>query len=550
MNIDSKNHISIHIDATNEHVTAHIDDRRPEFVDLFQNLGELGQVELASNAWTIGLRALANARAQAREARLHEVGEKLLNDFAKQLDAHVERHNQTLSGVLNRYFDPDGGQVMQRLDEFVSDQGPLGRLLESHLGPRSSTLAETLAQQVGQGSELFKLLSPTDTQGVVHVLETRLRDLMGEEHARVLRTLDPSQPDSAVGRFLATLQQQLQESGEDRAKQLSRALAALDANDESSLLSRLMRETREARDNLLAAVNPEAPGSPLATIRDSLMGALAEHGKEQKAALEMQAQRQEQFEKEVREALARIETRRREEQTSPRGGLVFEDEVVRFVHKVAANMPCVVEATGTRPGLRKRKIGDAVATFTQDSAFQGASVVFEAKRDAGYTVKRALDELDAARENRAADVGVFVMARSHAPKDFPRFARYGRNVLVIWDDDASGNDDALLEAAILLGLGLVAQRRNPGDEGNIQALNDLEARITREITRLDSMAKHTETLRKTVDKLDDDIRKGRRTFEQMRSHAHDVLRALSVAADDERAERATPIVAAAAEEAA
>jgi hypothetical protein len=34
--------------------------------------------------------------------------------------------------------------------------------------------------------------------------------------------------------------------------------------------------------------------------------------------------------------------------------------------------------------------------------------VFEAKREAGYTVQAALDELDEARKNRDAGAGVFV----------------------------------------------------------------------------------------------------------------------------------------------
>ncbi|MFM2420971.1 MAG: hypothetical protein RL385_5694, partial [Pseudomonadota bacterium] len=54
-----------------------------------------------------------------------------------------------------------------------------------------------------------------------------------------------------------------------------------------------------------------------------------------------------------------------------------------------------------------------------------------AKREAGYSGPKALDELDAARKNRHAAAGVFVMARSHASELFPHFARYGSNVLVV-----------------------------------------------------------------------------------------------------------------------
>jgi hypothetical protein len=90
------------------------------------------------------------------------------------------------------------------------------------------------------------------------------------------------------------------------------------------------------------------------------------------------------------------------------------------------------DATGNTAGLRTRcKKGHLVVRFTQESAFEGAGVVFEAKRDASCTTQKALEELDTARATRNAGAGVFVMARSHTPDTFPIFARFRSNVLVV-----------------------------------------------------------------------------------------------------------------------
>src|SRR6185295_9466001 len=121
------------------------------------------------------------------------------------------------------------------------------------------------------------------------------------------------------------------------------------------------------------------------------------------------------------------------------------------------------------------KKGDAVLRFTTESAFAGAGVVFEAKHDGAYTVQKALDELDAARKNRNAVAGVFVMARSHASDVFPRFARYGSNVLVTWDEQDPATDP-YLHAAALLGMALVTRSQTPGNPGDIAALRDIESR--------------------------------------------------------------------------
>ena len=166
--------------------------------------------------------------------------------------------------------------------------------------------------------------------------------------------------------------------------------------------------------------------------------------------------------------------------------------------------------------------------------------MFEAKHDATYTAQKAIDELDAARKNRDAAAGVFVMARSHASDVFPRFARYGSNVLVTWDDEDPATD-AYLHAAILLGMALVMRVRTTGDAGDITALRDVEGRIEAEVSRLEKMEKHSEAIRKNVDGISDEIRKAQKALDLLLRKAQSTLRALKVELHDEAAERETPI---------
>jgi hypothetical protein len=220
---------------------------------------------------------------------------------------------------------------------------------------------------------------------------------------------------------------------------------------------------------------------------------------------------------------------------------VAEDAVIDFVVVASRNAPCVLEVTGNTIGARSRcKKGDGVVRFTGESAFAGASVVFEAKRDASYTVQRALDELDTARANRNACAGVFVMARSHASATFPHFARYGRNVIVTWDD-ADRASDPYLHAAILLGLGLVIRGDQVGDQGDIDALRDIEGRIEQEITRLDRMEKSTDQIRKHSEVIDAEIRTARKQLDVLLRNAQKTLKALNVELHEETVERASPI---------
>jgi hypothetical protein len=544
MNANRPQLLQVSLICTAEEVAAELRDRRPDSAALFVELDDPAREQLALDAWTIGLRALANAHAAAQESKLKDIGTTLLTDIDQQLRAHVEQQQRTMNSVLTRFFDPKDGQVSQRLAAFTDDHGVLARLLDKYLGPKNSVLAEALARQVGETSPLFRALSPTESTGLVMVLEEQLRAVMGEGHTELVRALDPLAEDGAVARFLRSLREELKGADEDRQKQLSAALAALDANDEGSLLSRLVRETHRARQDVLAAVNPDAPSSPMAILKASLTKLLQEQASAQVELAKRPDQRQSLFEKEVREALARIETKRTQDLKTTRGGLDFEDGVLAFVRAATQGAPCLFEVTGATVGVGRCKKGDAVVRFTPESAFAGAGVVLEAKRDASYTIQKALDELDAARKNRNAAAGVFVMARSHASDLFPRFARYGNNVIVTWDDQDPATD-AYLHAALLLGMGLVTRTRTAGDAGDIAALRDIESRIETELGRLAKMEKHGDAIRKNVDGISDEIRKGQKALDLLLRRAQSTLRALNVELTDEAAEAASPILLAA-----
>lgn len=531
-------HVSVNF--TSDELAASVRDRRSESIALFGDFDEAQREQLALDAWSIGLRALHNAHASAQESKLKDIGASLLADIDRQLRTHVEQQQATIGAVLTRYFDPRDGQVSQRLAAFVDDKGVLARLLEKFLGPQNSVLAEALARQVGETSPLFKKLSPTESSGLVKVLEGQLRTVMGESHAELVQALDPLAEDGAVARFLRSLREELQCAEDDRQKQLSAALAALDANDENSLLSRLVRETNRARQEVLLAVNPNAVDSPMAIMKASLMGLLTEQAAAQMNLVKRQEERQTLFEKEVREALVRIETRRTQDQRTTRGGYDFEDAVTSFVRAATQGAACVFDVTGATAGVGRCKKGDAVLRFTEESAFAGAGVVFEAKRDGAYTTQRALDELDAARKNRDAAAGVFVMACSHANEVFPRFARYGNNVLVTWDDRDSATD-AYLHAAILLGMGLVTRTRKAGEPGDISALRDIESRIEGELGRMEKIEKFSDSIRKNADGISEEVRKAHKALDLLLRKAQSTLRALNIELRDESAEARSPI---------
>src|SRR5262245_55014403 len=105
-----QNRLSVDLATTPEEIAVRVADRRPSSLALFGELSAQQARQLAADAWTVGLRALANAYAQAQETRLQDIGKTLVEDVDRQLKTHVAAQQQTIAAVLGKFFDPKDGQ--------------------------------------------------------------------------------------------------------------------------------------------------------------------------------------------------------------------------------------------------------------------------------------------------------------------------------------------------------------------------------------------------------------------------------------------------------
>jgi len=517
-------------------------DARSDVLAAFVELTPQQQQQLAIEGWTIGVRALLNVQAQAQQAQLADIGKALMTDVEAQANRQLESTERMIHEALRRYFDPRDGHIAERLGAFLNDNGVLEGTLRRFIGADNSVLAQTLARAVGETSPLFKMLSPTDNEGVVQLLQERVTEALAEHRGEVDRALDPLHKEGAVARFLEQLRDELGTVDKDRDAQITRLVAALDANDEASLFSRMVRETREAQLAFQRAINLQQPDSPLATVKRTLEELLCERMQSQQEQLKVMHQTIETLQAEMRDAVTRIETRRTENARSTRGGNDFEHAALAHVQQMVPAGACTFEHTGNTVGARPNcKVGDGVARFTEESAYAGSAVVIEVKRDASYSVPQALSELETACANRNASVGLFVMARSHAAPGFPNFARYGSKLLVTWDaDDAS--TDGLLHGATVAALALAQRKQSSVNTGDLTALSDVEQRLIKELERIGKMDVFASNIARDAKKITDELRKAHDALERIARDAQSTLTALNIEVRDEEAERAHPIV--------
>jgi hypothetical protein len=535
------NSISTQVSVSETALDVCIHDVRPDAVQTLVGLNSAQQEQLAYEAWLIGYRAVTNAHRLAEESKFKDVGKSLLEDIDLQLRGHAERQAERLQLALSSYFDPESGQVGERLRQLVGDGGTLPALLNRHLGPQNSILVETLVKHVGEQSPLFRKLSPTDSEGLLQLMAERLRQVLDQQNQAFHKALDPKAEGGAIAAFMVSLRDELKRAEDDQAVQLKLALAALDTTKEDSLLNQLRRDTQHAREQLLQAINPATEGSPLAIIHTSLLERLERHAKSQQEQLEEARKLTTDFQRDVREAVQRIDLRRREEQRSSRGGRLFEEAVLDFVQQAVGANGYIVEGCGASVGFTAGcKVGDGVIRFPEEHLFREARVVIEAKHDKSYSVGAALEELRKARANRDAVVGIFVMAKSHAAPGFPAFGRYGQDVLVVWDHDTTGTDP-FLHGALMVGLALAVRQRKTASEGDLQALQKLEQRIARELERLETIRDAAGKIRKQVETIDEEATKGSRNLQKLVTDAQKTLLALKVELHDDELEAGAPI---------
>ena len=170
---------------------------------------------------------------------------------------------------------------------------------------------------------------------------------------------------------------------------------------------------------------------------------------------------------------------------------------------------------GARISMARCKVGDFVLAFGPESAAPGARIVFEAKENRSYDLKTTLDELAQARENRGAQVGMAVLSRATAPTGVEPLARYGSDIVVVWDRDDTTRDP-LFTAALSLARALVVRERSQRDRAQAEfgAIEDAVRRIAKVaeslkeiMTLAGTVRSHGEKIRDRAESLQDDIGK-------------------------------------------
>jgi hypothetical protein len=441
------------------------------------------------------------------------------------LDGSRNEIHTNLTTSLKEYFDPSSGRFQERVERLIKQDGDLEKVLQRQVGSNGSVLAETLAEHIGKNSPLMKLLNPEEANGLVSSVRSTISSVIDEEQKHILGEFSLDNDQSALKRLVNELTeangklrngladdignvvQEFSLDKEDSA--LSRLVKRVETaqetitkefslNEEGSALSRLSTVINAAKGSIDANLTLDNEGSALFRLKRELVDILHDHEK-----------KVQEFQGDVKAALEGMKAQRKETARSTQHGNDFEATACEVIEKEVQKAGDVAARTGATTGLIKNcKVGDLVVELGADCVAAGEKFVVEAKEDAGYSVVKALAELDTARKNRRASVGLFLFSAQTAPQGMDMLTRNGDDVLVVWDAQRI-ESDVILRAGLSLAKALCVRKQRERDmkESNWEEVDAAVLAVEKEVNRIGQMKTWTETIQSHSGKLLDEFRK-------------------------------------------
>jgi hypothetical protein len=333
------------------------------------------------------------------------------------------------------------------------------------------------------------LLSPSESNALIGTIKSSVDQLVAAQQARLLSEFSLDNKTGALSRLVAEVSNQngalsssLQSSIQNVVKEFS-----LDA--ENSALSRLVKRVEQAQKQISAEFTLDSEGSALSRMKRDLTGLVEDFRKDSAA-----------FQERVVAALEAMKARRQESLASTTHGREFEQAAYEFIERASQNAGDVPEHTGDRPGSIPRcKKGDCVITLGPDTEAAGARIACEFKEDVSYNLSGSLAEIREARDNREAEVGLFVHSKRTAAAGLRPLARYGNDVVVVWDAEDS-NSDVFLTAGIMVCRALALRKAIREIERQAGYLSEIETSSQTIKSGAEKILKRLDAMRSALEK--------------------------------------------------
>lgn len=465
-----------------------IDDREVIQALMEQPDGE-PRAQFAIEAMKIGILALRHVGGQVSADLIQRESERMIRGMQQTLDGQLRLIHTRMGDALKEYFDPESGRFNDRVRRLCSQDGELSQIMKGFIDGENSQLARTMVSQIGP---LMKHLDPQQSEGLLAVLRVSVESQLSQHRDHVLKEFSLDHKEGALSRLVSELTTKHGDLSKDLQKKIDEVVKEFSLNEEGSALKRLVDSVDRAQKRICDEFSLDNEQSALKRFRSELMTVFQAH-------VDVSAK----FQEEVKLALQKLTTTREVEAGTPRHGIKFEDAVLALICRQASELGDIPEHTGSKTGaLKGRVVGDVVVELGPESATPGAKIVFEAKERESYSLDKARAEIELARKNRQAEIGVFVYSKRTAPAHLRPITRLGCDIFVVWDAE-DPSTDIHLSSALDIARGLCVRQSKLSENATAdfhameKAINDIE----KHAENLDEVKKYADTIKNSSEKI-------------------------------------------------
>ena len=429
--------------------------------------------QFAAEALKIGVLAIKHVGGRVGADLLRQEGERFIGNVQNTLDAHKQTVQEQIENKLKEYFDSKNGRFEERVQRLIANDGDLSNLMKGLIDGENSLFAKTMLAHVGRDSLLMKQLDPKQSDGLLAVLKQSVSAELLQQRNHILDQFSLDKKDSAISRLVT----ELKASNTEIVKELS-------LNEEDSALNRLIQKVSTAQVTITNEFTLDNEASCLSKLKKELM-----------AILEAQVETAAEFQEEVKLALGELTVRKAEQARTTEHGKAFQRVLCDLIESRIAATGELAEFVGESVGvIANCRKGDVILQLGCDSTAPGARIIIEAKEDKSYTLSKALAEIEVARKNRSAQIGIFVFSTKTAPQNLRPVARYGHDITVVWNAE-DPLTDSFLWAAIEFGrlACFRAQAVEQSQASDFEAMEKLIANIEKRAANLDKIRRYAES---------------------------------------------------------
>ena len=443
-------------------------------------------------ALKVGVLALKAARGTLDSDTLRREGDRVMEELGARLNTWRSKFEERVTGSLAHYFDPQAGTFVDRVNRLTRDDGELATIVRRQVIEAQTTLSKVFEQFVGENSELLRMLDPAGDNKLLVALRATLDGAVQAQNEAILAQFSLDNKGGALVRFLSELTAKHGDLNQALSRDMAAVVAEFSLDKEDSALSRLVSRVETAQKSLTAELSLDNENSALQRLhrmfQDHQNTMLRQH-------MELSAR--------LDAAIQSMNTRREEAAKSTRHGLEFEETLGNHLRKLVAAGGDVFQETGSTTGLKPNcKVGDYVITIGPEKIAAGARIVIEAKESAAYDLTKSLEEAEVARNNRQAEICVFVHSTRTARDSIPTFQRFGRDLMVRWNPDDDAND-VWLQAALMVAtaLSVKAASHDKEDGASFEKIDKAVERVRKALEGFGEMNTSANTIKSSAEKI-------------------------------------------------